>query len=370
MAADYAIVIKSRAGAILRVLTGQEGGFRQLWYKKELNDVGLLYFDLDGEHEAIADLERDAQIEVWRWDTANSVTAYADFEALFVDEVRSADDDGNIVFRAECPGQMDFLARESVSWPANTADRSIFTSDPAETILKTLVTYNAVTASATTGNGRIRTTDLANITVAADGAGGTTLTFACAHTNLLDALQEVARIGDRDFYLTRTGAQAWQFRTAQYLGTDRSATVIFALNFGNMSNPVLRRNRLNEKTVAVVGGQGEDSSRDFEVRTGANYNATYNSKVVFHDARQYSTTDGYNAAGDVRLDELRAKDELTWDVIQTPGSLYGVHYFHGDLVTGKFIDISATKQIVTVDVSYVPSDEMPESIQIETANIT
>lgn len=368
--ADYAIVIKSRAGATLRVLTGDAGGFRQLSYRKELNGVGELQFDLDAGHEAIADLEQDGQVEAWRWDAANNITAYADFEALFVGEERFADDDGNSVFRAICPGQMDFLTREVVAWPANTANRTLFTSAKAETILKTLATYNVVAASATTANGRIRTTDLANISVQADAAGGSTLTYACAHKPLLEALQDVARIGDRDFWLTRTGAQAWEFRTAQYLGTDRSTSVVFALNFGNMSNPVLRRSRQTEKTVVIVGGDGVDSARDFVVRTGPNYNAAYNSKVLFYPATQYSTTDGYNAAGDVRLDELRARDDLTWEPIQTPGSLYGVHYFVGDLVTGYYEGVTATKQMIVANVTYAPSDDNPEVIRMETANIT
>ncbi len=369
MAADYAIVIKTRAGLPKRVLTGYEGGYQQFSYKKAVNGVGLLMFDLDANHAAIADLEQDGQVEVWRWDDANGVAQYADFEALFVDEERRADDDGNSVFRAICPGQMDFLARAVVAWPANVANRSLFTSAKAETILKTLVTYNAVTASATTGNGRIRATDLTNISVEADAAGGNTLTFACAQQPLLEALQDVSRIGDRDFYLARIGAQAWEFRVKQYLGTDRSASVTFALNYGNMSNPMLRRNRLNEKTVAIVGGQGTDDDRSFVTRTGTNYNTTYNSKEIFAPATQYTTTDGLNAAGDIRLDELRARDELTWDVIQTPGSLYGVHYFLGDLVTGYYEGVTATKQITGVTVTYAPGNERAETVQIETGNV-
>lgn len=367
--ADYAIVIKSRAGATLRILTGQEGGYNQQSYRKEVNGVGLLMVDLDAEHDAITDLEQDGQVEVWRWDDANSVTPYADFEALFVDEERRADDDGNSVFRAICPGQMDFLARAIVAWAANTANRSLFTTVKASKIMVDLVTYNAVAASATTGNGRLRTTDLANITSEADDNAGNTLTFACAQQPLIEALQDVARIGDRDFYLTRTGAQAWVFHTDQYLGTDRSTTVTFALNYGNMSNPLLRRNRLNEKTVAIAGGQGEDSDRDFVTRTGTNYSATYNSKEVFVPATQYTTTDGLNAAGDIRLDELRARDDLTWDVIQTPGSLYGVHYFLGDLVTGYYEGVTATKQITAVSVTYAPGNDRAETIQVETGNV-
>lgn len=368
MATEYAIAIKSRAGAIKNVLTGQDNGFRWLSYKKEVNGVGLLMFDLGSSHAAIDNLEQDGQVEVWRRDAANGVDWYVDFETLFVDEERRANDDGLTTFRAICPGQMDLLAREVVAWPANTANKSLFESVVASTIMTALVQYNA-TSDATTANGRIRTSDQTNITCEADAAAGNTITFACAHQPLIEALQDVARVGDRDFWLDRTGDQAWTFRTANYLGTDKSSTVTFALNYGNMSNPVLRRNRLNEKTVVIVGGQGVEDDRTFETRTGTNYNATYNSKVVFYPATQYSTSAGLQAAGDVRLDELRARDELTWDIIQTPGSLYGVHYDLGDLVTGYYEGVTATKQITSVTVTYAPGNDRAEVIQVETSNI-
>jgi hypothetical protein len=368
MTAEYALVIKTRAGVAKRVLTGDANGFLWLSYRKETNGAGLLMFDLDAEHDAIAELEQDGQVEVWRRDAAQSVSWYVDFEALFVDEERSADDDGNSTFRAICPGQMELLARAVVAWPADTANRSLFESVKASTIMTNLVRYN-VTSDATTGNGRLRTTDLTGITYETDDDDGNVLTFACAYQPLLEALQDVARIGNRDFWLERTGAQAWTFRTDNYLGDDRSASVVFALNYGNMSNPVLRRNRLNEKTVAIVGGQGAESSRTVVVRTGANYSATARSKETFYPATQYSTTDGLNAAGDIRLDELRARDDLAWSVIQTPGSLYGRDYFLGDLVTGYYQGVTATKQIVSVTVAFAPSDERAETVQEETANI-
>lgn len=368
MAVEYTIIIKTRAGVTKRVLTGQRGGFRQLSYQRILNGVGTLMFDLDSDHDAIDDLEQDGQVEVWRRDPDNNIDWYCDFYGLFVNEIRSADDDGNTLFRAECPDQMDFIKREYVLWYANTANKSFFDNKPAETILKTLATYN-ITSSATTGNGRLYTTDIANITVSADGAGGNSLTFYCAQQNLLEAMQDVAKTGDRDFYLTKTGAQSWRFDTAQYLGTDRHSSVIFALNFGNMSNPVLNRNRLNEITVVVVGGQGEESARTFVKRTGTNYNSTYNSKVLFYPATEYSTVAGLNAAGDTKLEELRAKDDLTWTILQSPGCLYGYHYFFGDVVTGYFQGVTASKQITKVTVTFAPSDTNPESIQVETESI-
>lgn len=367
MAIDYGIVIKSRAGAPLRVLTGQENGFYQLSYHRRVNDVGLLFFDIRADHAAVDDLEQDGQIEVWRWDDANGIAAYADFEGLFVDEERRADADGNSIFRAICPGQMDFLAREIVAFKAGEADRSLFSAVKASTIMSDLVTYNA-TASATTGNGRLYTTDLANITIETDDDDGNTISYECAYMNLLSALQDVARIGNRDFYFERTGAQAWTFRTDNYVGDDRSDSVRFALNYNNMRNPVLRRNRLDEKTRVVVGGQGAEDERATSVRTGTNYNATYNSKTVFLPATQYGTTAGLEAAGDLRLDELEARDDLTWDVLQTDGSLYGYHYFFGDLVTGYYQAVTAVKQITAVTVSYAPRADRAENIQVEAGN--
>lgn len=368
MAVEYAIVIKTRAGLAKKILTGAQNGFRQFTYSKEVNAVGLLTFDLDASHAAIADLEQDGQVEVWRQDLANGVTWYVDFEALFVDEERRADDDGNSVFRAICPGQMDLLTREIVAWREDVANRSLFTATKASTIMTNLVRYNA-TSDASTGNSRLYTTDLANITYETDDDDGNVMTFACSLQPLLEALQDVARIGNRDFWLERTGAQSWTFRTDNYLGDDRSASVTFALNFGNMGNPVLRRNRLNEATRVLVGGQGQGNDRTYVTRTGTNYNSTYRSITVFYPATEYDTTDGLNAAGDIRLDELRARDDLEWNVIQTSGSLYGVHYFLGDLVTGYYEGVTATKQIMRVSVTFAPGNDRAETIAIETANV-
>lgn len=369
MASEYALVIKSRNGDAQRILTGQAGGFLQIAYDAEVNAPGQLTFDVVGGHEVIDLLEQDGQIEVWWRDPDLSVTWQQDFDALFVDEIRSADDDGNTIYRAICPGVLDFLGREVVLWYSNTADRSIFTSDPAETIMKTLVTYNATT-TATTANGRVEhDSDLDMIAVESDGGGGTSITFACAWKNLLVALQEIARIGGRDFWLEKTAAQTWEFRTAEYLGADNRDSLIFALNYGNMARPVLRRNRLNEKTVAVVGGQGTEVDRDTVKRTGANYDADFNSRVIFYAATEYTTEAGLNAAGDIRLDELQARDDLNWDIIQTPGCLYRTHYALGDVVTGYYEGVTAAKQIRKVSVTFALSGNVAETIRMETANV-
>lgn len=256
-----------------------------------------------------------------------------------------------------------------VAWPAATANRSKFTSAKAETIMKTLVEYNAG-ASATTGNGRHRTGTITGISTAADAAGGNTLDWYCAHAILLETLQKLALVAGGDFDLVKTGAQAWEFEFYPgQLGTDRSGEVVFALDYDNMANPRFRTGRLGEKTVAIVGGQGEDSQRDITVRTGANYSSS-NDIEVFVDAREIDkgNTAGLQAKGDQELEALRALDQFDFDVLQTAVGAYGRHYFLGDLVTvvSPFTGAASDRKVRSVTVTV--DQQRHEQIGVDTAD--
>lgn len=378
MAVEYRLDIKTRAGILAASLVS--GGrsdpgktklpFRYLSYSANVNAPGMLTFGVNGQHEVVSLLERDSQVEVWRRDAAASIDWYCDFYGLFVDEQRASPTLEETEFTAYCVGQMDFLARAVVAYPVGVANRSKFTAAPAETILKNLVKYNA-TSSGTTGDGRIRNVDSwgANISLEADGADGNTLTRDVAGRKLLDALQEIAAVGDLDFQLVKTAAQAWEFRTDTTLGDDRTADVVFALQYGNMRDPILKRNRLGEVTVAIVAGAGEENARTYRTRTGTNYNASYNSRETFVNESQSSSNNELDAAGDAALYDAEARDELTFDVIQTDASRYGRDYFLGDLVTARYQDVEATKQIVGVTVVYQDSGgNQPETVKILTEN--
>lgn len=380
MAVDYFVKIYSRAGIEQELLTGRLGdpssvynGYTNLSYIKEVNGVGNGAIVIHAESGAIDSLvpagvtELDAQVEIWRADADNGIDAYCDFYGLLRDHEFFTDDQGTTFLIAYLNEQSDFLRREIVGYPADTADRSLFSAQPTETILKTLVTRNA-TSSGTTGDGRIYNVDSwgANISVEADGAGGTTQTKACFGRNLHEVLFEVARAGGLDFSLVKTGAQAWEFRTDTLLGDDRSNEVTFALQYGNMRLPRLRTNRRAEKTVVVVGGRGQESTRTFVRRTGSNYNASYNSFVTFLNDTRYTTTAGLNTAGDERLEELRARDSLIFDVIQVDNARYGLDYFLGDKVTAYYRGFTYTPQVrkVSIDVRNRGTSS-PEQINVD-----
>lgn len=359
MATQYQLRVYNRAGTIQHLITD----FLSLSYVKEMNAAGLLTFDLLADHRAVADLDLDWQVEVWRRNAEQGIDWYCDYYGFWRGEERSANSDGRAVYRALCQAQLGMLGRAIVGYKANTSSRSLFVGTPAETIAKLLVTYN-LTSSGTTADGRVRTVTRTGITVPASGGTGTLMDLGCAWRNLLDVLRDVAAVGGGDFDLVKTAAASWEFTWYDgQLGTDRSASVVFALEYGNVSAPKLTRTYLKERSVGIVGGQGTDSARVIEVRTGTNYAADYNDTEAFIDARQLSTALALRQYGDAELYDRRAFNDLTFDVLQVPQTLYGKHYFLGDLVTARYEDVTAVKKVERVTVAMTPDGS--ERIRVE-----
>jgi hypothetical protein len=369
MLTEYELRIYNRAGALQYILT-QRKGLLALSYSKRVNQVGVCRFTVNADNAIVDVIDLDWQVEVRRRDAESGLAWYVDFYGLFRDEERSANDDGISTFTGTAYDANDWLARAIVAYNADITDRTKFTTKAVETIAKTLVTRNA-TAAGSTGDGREVAVGAwgAFITVQANGSAGATVDYACAYRPLLESLQELASVGSGDFNMVKTGAEAWDFRWYNgQLGTDRSGSVTFDLALDNMSNPVLKRVRSAEYTVAIAGGQDTGTARTVVVRTGANYNTTYNASEMFVQAGQYSTSGGVTAAADARLREVEARDDLTFDVKQVPATLYGKHYFLGDLVTGTYQGVTATKQIVGVTVSFAPAGDNPEKITVVVAD--
>ena len=357
MTASYQVRVKNTTGTLQAVLTD----FTSLAYTKRVNAPGVVSYKLHSDHDAISLHEHRGQIEVWRRNADLGIDWYCDFYGLYLDhEYQYVDYD---VWTARGYGLNWLLSTRHVAWYASTADRSKFTSAAAETILKTLVDYNAG-PNATTGNSRLRNGAITGLSIQADGAGGNTLDWYCAWQNLLSTCQKLARVAGGDFDIVRTSATTTEFRWYEdQLGTDRSSTVIFALERGNMARPHYRYNRAEEKTAVIVAGQGEEDDRKTSVRTSSDYSAA-NDVEGFKDARNRSSTAGLQTAGDQYLDEKRAKQELTFDVLQTPACLYGEHYFLGDLVTARY-HTTLTQKIVGVTVEFASGQERI-SLELET----
>lgn len=366
--AYFQIKLYSPAGVLKCTVTD----YKVLVYRNVVNTPGICTFTIDLDSEAIQYLINNAQVEVWRkviktaskevivdW-TREWYGVFKDNSILFKDN--------HMYFSAVCIGDIALLGTREILFYSGVSGKSSFGSNKAETIMKEMVKYNA-TSSATTGNGRIRDGAITGVTVQTDAAGGNTIaSWSCAWDNLLKSLQALAKVAGGDFNLVKTGLAAWEFRFyAGQLGTDRSAAVVFSLERGNMKDPEITQVRSTEKTVVAVLGQGEGSARRVRVATGANYSAS-NDVEHAYDARNETDSD---AALDARGALVAKQDEesisLNFEIVQTDGSRYGLHYFLGDLTTAIFAGYTETLKITSVEVS--STSEENEKVIVKVSNV-
>jgi hypothetical protein len=344
-------------------------GFQYLIATKKRNDVGILRATIsyDIPQAAVFNNLTVGQMlmaELKRSDPDEDIATYTEWRG-FVRPVERTAEGKSLPIEIWGVHENALLEWRRVMWPASTSNRSIFSGVAAETVAKLLVQYN-VTASATTANGRA--TNGANddlpVTVEADAAQGNTISASYAWLNLLPALQRVATLGGGDWSLEYSEvAHSWEFQWHQpYLGTDRSAEVVFSLDRNNMQRPVLNLTNPWEPTVAVVAGQGQGSDRALVVRTGPNYISSSFTREVFIDARDLSATAALEDRGDQKLNELMSRNALDFTVLQTDSLRYGRDYFLGDLVSWRFSGLSGTQQIDSAEIEL--SDGQTEQIKI------
>jgi len=357
MTSYYYLNVYDTSGDLQFVVTD----FNVIRYARVVNAPGLLEVTLRGDHPLVQAVENNWQIEVWRKPDGGSFAR--DFVGLMKQQEYSYGDQSRAVLT--CPGLMSMLSWRIVAWHAGVSDRSVF-SAAAETIMKTLAGYNAG-SNATTANGRLRNGAISGLSVEADGAGGNSLDWVCPYENLLDTLQRLASIAGGDFDLVKTAVDAWQIRwyTGQ-LGSDRTASVIFALERGNMGNPSYQSKRIDERTVCIVGGPGEDADRETAIVTGDDYSAA-NDRETFVNATDCDTSGLLETQGAAALKETRAQQEFSFDVIQTPAMVYGVHYTLGDLVTAvnPFTALSVVLKVEQVTITAAESGA--ETIDVKMA---
>jgi hypothetical protein len=364
VAAEYRIDLHDVTGAKVAEVTD----YLELTYSQRVCEPGFLQFVIPGASPSVDGLVFDGVAVVFKRESAIGLPWTEQFASL-VRKVRK-EDHGRSLVTVSCPGVMSLLARRHVAYRAGTANRSDFVAQKVELVMKYLVIYNA-TASALASAGRILDGAFTGITIGIAGAtnpaemlGGATISAPdLAYSNLLSTLQDVATGTGSDFDFVRTGASTYEFRFYPgQMGTDRRASVLFSLERGNMADPVYEIDRIEEKTVAIVGGQGDGSTRVTRVVQGPDYPVGRDAET-FVDGRSAKTTSALDLAGQTELRESRAKIGFGFRVLQTPGCAYGVHYFLGDLVTANYDGLDISQKVVGATINL--SEDSAELIEIE-----
>lgn len=158
----------------------------------------------------------------------------------------------------------------------------------------------------------------------------------------------------------------WDFRFYPgQLGTDRSATLTFAIGRGNMIDPVRELNLEDETTIAIVGGLGQDSNRDYITRNGANYGA--NNHIEMFVSSTAATTAGQQAAADKRLVAVEAKELFDFGIKQTDSCVFKKDFDLGDLATAVDPFTGATSTVKVNAITIELSEDGAELISGEAA---
>jgi hypothetical protein len=217
-----------------------------------------------------------------------------------------------------------------VLWPAGTANRSTFTTTPAETAIKTLAEYNA-TELATVAGGRWRAGDLApgmgvELDIEADAGRGTAVSLSFMGGGLLASMEKVCELGG-DYYRLEWrggslgGANTWGLSWGR--GSDKSSganRVLFSLSNGVLLQP-RRSYAYATGTTALAAGQGEGAARAVSLLDGVDY-AADNDIELFVDARNSATEAGRLGQAASNLDGSREQTKLGFTVLQTSDVFY------------------------------------------------
>ena len=352
--AQYRIDVRDLAGTKVAEITE----YTALNYVNRRNQAGECVFSLSDTSSKINLFEDNCIVEILRKSPLYDLDWYVDFYGIYRAEERTESKSG--LFTANCPGILDLLNDRIVAYPPQTVNRSEFTDKPAETILHTLVKYNA-TSSGTTVDGRVRLATIPGISAGTDlGRGPTVDYWECAEQPLLDTMYELATKHKVAYTLTNTGTNAW--RWDYVVNIDVSDSQIFSIKRGNVESITYRKDRRNERTVALVGSVGEGTLKAYDIRTGANYNVSTNNREMYVNAPSSAELDVIYLEGDKELNNRLAKPEITFNVLQTNSSYYGVHYGLNYLVTGQYRGVDYPLVVSEVSVDY--STAM-ENIQVK-----
>lgn len=325
------------------------------WYHNLRYEVSSK--DVPGE-EYIALLRNTVDVDwilrVVRTDSVTGAKAlvYEGFNRTIVDQSKK---EGSIIFNLYGSGYTELLSRRVVIPPVGTENSDKL--GRAETIMKQFVNEQAVTP---VNSSRI----LPGLTIESDLGAGVTLPYKARYTNLLTVLEQIAESGGVDFGVVGKGTVEspqvgeFVFRVVVLWGTDRSvenedgnAPTIISTALNNMGIAIHSRNRSEEKNIVYVLGAGEGINRLVaEQQFTGIQDSPWNRREAAVDARSESSLGGLAVVGTDYLDEHKAQEILSFNILQTPSCRWLTHWGLGDLITARYYDRIFRQKIVEVSV--------------------
>lgn len=361
--ADYQIAIKNPSGQLLTFAQD----FIKLNYTLKLNAPGVCNLTLPYAYNQF--IAADTIIEISRKPIGASVWTLEGQTRFFVRKVARRLTTQAQVIEVYAESALTMLQRRITAYFSGDSHVSI-SAQYTDNAIKQMVRDNFTAATSTYRNWASTI-----FAVDADVSLAPLITKDFAWRNVLTVAQDMAQssaeLGTYLFFDVVVNGDALQFKTyPNQRGTDHRASsnqpVIFDPQTGNISEVVQTNDYSNMASVSYAAGTGTGSSRLVKQVYDANLvgYGPYGRIESFQDAR--NTTDLTGLLDEAKTD-LQSKIPLNLfnaTIQQTPNSIYGVHYYWGDWVTGKFLSnqYDCMLDAVTID----PGDsQTPEKVDVK-----
>lgn len=226
------------------------------------------------------------------------------------------------------------IFRQRITIPAIGDSHIVFTTDHAETILKTLVSTNQSTAGMA----------FTNLDVIADAAQGATGTTKSRYQNLALELERIGRSKEvGNIVQIDYAAKKMQFDVIiprDYTATTSLTPVIFSTKYDNIVSQDYYNNDFNLKNYTLIGGQGSGAARTIEV--AGTLTSNFDLSVDFVDARDIDDSASLISRGNERLAQTITETNFDCVISELKPFVYEVDYDLGDKITIKNEEFSVS----------------------------
>lgn len=335
MTADYTIWLTDSTGVILDIIDD----WLLLRYVRALNAIGMLSLILDGNYN-ISFLKVDGRIIVWRNVDGKS---YIDTDTVWLIRgiTRRLEPNGTETIIANAVSANEILSRRIVAEDSDTgqADKS----DLADDMMKEIVA-ESLGSSASTDR------DISTyLSIESDTSQGPTVSKEFAKRNVFDVLLEISettvQAGSPVYFdILAPTHDTLEFRTYRGLrGVDHSFPgglnpIVLSPDRGNLADIVREYNYQDEITYVYCGGQGVGGAQVFEIAVSSDRinTSVLNRREVFVNAAAARDRFAVLDEAKTALRAGRPKRTFQGQLLDAPGTKYGVNWGFGDKVTAEF----------------------------------
>lgn len=333
--------------------------FKPLTIEHRINGYSNCTFSIDGQDSRISLFKLDYFLEVWR-DIGD--LKYIEFEGVHRSDQLQYTEGGHWIYTSYSRSFEDFLMRrcvmyrnlakvleaDGVTWHGYTL-KNIAADDAMKEFVNENLGPGANNHVVGDPNTRLVNGAMPNFNIEPNTSQGPTYFANFSYLNLYEVLQKIAEATGVDFKVRRFSGNQFEFITRYpMLGSDKSATLVFSPEYGNMTIPSWTLTRTEEVNVVAVLGQGENTYRHaLTFERASTMDSPWNRRETTHDSSN-DTGQGFIDTSTEVLNNLKAKEEFTFSVMQTDASAYGYDYVLGDVCTVKFGAITKQKKVTGI----------------------